>query len=100
MGFFFNKFDAGLPEAVKAGYPANNVWFKQSYRQLGNAVCPPLIAVLGGAVLQDTGICRGLEDGGRQAACRLALGAVVPNRRAIVRERWKNSGIVSGTLPL
>ena len=58
--------------------------------------------MLGGAVLEYAGICEGLEERGRQAACRLALGAVAPSRRAIVLERWKNNGIValSGDLTL
>ena len=67
------------------------------YRLLGNAVCPPVIAALAGAVLEDEE--GGTEEGQRQmsgharyrgprAAARLALGAVRGDRRETVLARW------------
>ena len=98
MGFP-DSFDLGkvkapnhaIGELEKASdyYPPANVWFKSHYRMLGNAVCPPLICAIGGALIQQ---CPEIEkDGdtnwegvGVSTAILLALRAVEPNRRQAV----------------
>lgn len=88
-------------------YPAVNVWFKQHYRMLGNAVCPPVICALASSVLHH---CRGMlppppppsveevgvvgvdwEDLGLSAAVQLAMGAVAPHRRQAVWDRLQET---------
>ena len=68
-------------------------YIKEQYRMLGNAVCPPVIAALGGAILEK---CPGIAgynrhenwvDFGRLTACRLALEAVSPQQRTSVEKR-------------
>ncbi len=80
-------------------YSATRVWFKTHYRMLGNAVCPPVIAVISGALLDrlfsapphvgggDDGVS--LTDAGLLTAIRLTYGAVDPSARVRVIERWK-----------
>ena len=69
-----------------------NGFIKEQYYMLGNAVCPPVIAVLAGSIINcipnirttcDTNwIDRGLWTG-----IKVACGAVAPSCRAILRER-------------
>lgn len=61
-------------------YSAVNVWFKTHYRLLGNAVCPPVIAVLAGAIL-------GKYVEGCCVALRLATGAMAPEFREMFLRR-------------
>jgi hypothetical protein len=86
-----------------------NGWFKALYRMLGNAVCPPLIAALCGAIL-DRVCCDGptppraligacdsqrpeicgphcWESIGLAVAVRLAFEAIPADRRAAVVRR-------------
>jgi DNA (cytosine-5)-methyltransferase 1 len=98
MGFPDDNFDLGaVPEAASdgSGYPATNVWFKAHYRMLGNAVCPPLICAVAGAILQQ---CPGIageysadrarwEDVGLAAGLQLAIRAVAPSRRQPLIDR-------------
>lgn len=60
-------------------------WSKTLYRMFGNAVCPPVVAALGGAILahlsRSTGQYRGISriPEGRAAAISLALKALSPH---------------------
>lgn len=91
----------GFPEAWELGSPEPdqcfNAWFKSRYRMLGNAVCPPVVAALGGAVL---GMCPGIagfyacpdwRDAGCTAAIRLAIEALPRVRRSQLLSRLHSS---------
>ncbi len=74
-------------------YSATRVWFKTHFRMLGNAVCPPVIAVISGALLDRLFPVHAgevsLTDAGLLTAIRLTYGAVDPSARLRVIERWK-----------
>mmetsp|Transcript_5776 Transcript_5776/g.10337 ORF Transcript_5776/g.10337 Transcript_5776/m.10337 type:complete len:507 (-) Transcript_5776:46-1566(-) len=72
----------GFPNSYKLTEKGDSqsasVWFRALYKMFGNSVCPPLVAVLAGAML---GHVRGhaIEpDLGRSVALRLALEALAP----------------------
>jgi DNA (cytosine-5)-methyltransferase 1 len=61
----------------------NMAFLKEQYRMFGNAVCPPIVAAIAGAVI---GKCRPDYENtwvvrGRTVAIRLALDALLPSRR-------------------
>ena len=84
------------------GFPANTFLFlkqsknqgdmafmKAQYRMFGNAVCPPVVAAIAGAVI---GRCRPEHENtwverGRTVAVRLAIDATMPNRRELTWAR-------------
>ena len=63
-------------------------YIKEQYRMIGNAVCPPLMAAVAGAVLERC-LGNGWEEHGRRIAIQLAFQALRPSRRAATKERWK-----------
>eukprot|EP00746_Dinoflagellata_sp_MGD_P028800 gnl/MRDRNA2_/MRDRNA2_16806_c0_seq1.p1 gnl/MRDRNA2_/MRDRNA2_16806_c0~~gnl/MRDRNA2_/MRDRNA2_16806_c0_seq1.p1 ORF type:complete len:413 (-),score=23.99 gnl/MRDRNA2_/MRDRNA2_16806_c0_seq1:315-1553(-) len=82
MGFPDDSYDPGSPVTPRA----TEAWIFTNYRMLGNAVCPPVICALGGALLQalnwhrrpETILSRELlgadwADVGRALAVRLAV---------------------------
>ena len=100
------------PSSSSSLYPPANVWFKAHYRMFGNAVCPPVVCAIAGAMLEhmeqqkidgaDGGTpcpvaTAGAEAGvGLSAAVQVALGAVAPRRRDAVLQWLKRNGIVDG----
>ncbi|KAJ9447985.1 Modification methylase DsaV [Diplonema papillatum] len=73
-----------------------NTYIKEQYHMLGNAVCPPVIAVLAGALLAR---CPRLEgrrdwvDAGLWAAIGLSLDSLAPSRVAAVEDRLVNEAL-------
>ena len=72
-----------------------NAWFKSCYRMLGNAICPPVVAAIGGAVMAQLQLKSTAEplhgcwnSAGRAAALGLALQAVTPERRPELLDRF------------
>ena len=65
-------------------------WYKEQYRMFGNAVCPPLIAALAGAVLARCKDISGYEkhkdweEWGRQTAIRLSFAATLQTPSATI----------------
>ena len=74
---------------------------KRLYLMFGNAVCPPLIAVLAGAVLAEAMIDK--SDGnninwrsrGLEVAVSLSLESVLESRRGALVQRLEESNIIS-----
>ena len=74
---------------------------KRLYLMFGNAVCPPLIAVLAGAVLAEAMIDN--SDGnsinwrskGLEVAILLSLESVLESRRGAIVQRLEESNIIS-----
>lgn len=76
------------------------MWFYSLYKMTGNAVCPPIIAALGGAILAqcpEIAERAGIDDWralGRSAGVQLALEALAPHRfDAVVCEQhpsWRS----------
>jgi DNA (cytosine-5)-methyltransferase 1 len=64
-------------------------FIKEQYRMIGNAVCPPLMAAVAGAVLERVLGEKGWEEYGRQISVKLALAALRPTRRAVAVEKLK-----------
>merc|ERR1712194_354705 len=70
---------------------------KKCYRRLGNAVCPPVIAAIAGAVLAHCGDlhqCSPALDWvavGRSTAVRLAISALPLTKRSVVASRLHES---------
>ena len=67
-------------------------FIKAQYRMFGNAVCPPLVAAIAGAVV---GHCRPSYrdewiEHGRAVALELAVSAVLPERRNLIWMRLRN----------
>lgn len=68
-------------------------YIKEQYRMFGNAVCPPVIAALAGAVLARCENIQGYSNHddwvefGRMTGCRLAFDSISPRQRATVRDR-------------
>eukprot|EP00756_Hemistasia_phaeocysticola_P060691 Hpha_TRINITY_DN4248_c0_g1::TRINITY_DN4248_c0_g1_i1::g.186730::m.186730/K00558/DNMT1, dcm; DNA (cytosine-5)-methyltransferase 1 len=95
MGFPDSRFVLGCRGEVQG----IRAWIKAQYRMIGNAVSPPVIAVLGGAILARI-LPPPPPDGcdwvcvGRAAAVRLALGALAPQRRRGVAGRLHASFLV------
>jgi DNA (cytosine-5)-methyltransferase 1 len=88
MGFR-NSFLLCGPSSSSQGF---HTFIKEQYHMLGNAVCPPVIAVLAGAILaQCPGIAKPTEhsdwvEAGLFSAIDLALEAVAPCRRIAVQQ--------------
>jgi DNA (cytosine-5)-methyltransferase 1 len=64
-------------------------FLKEQYRMFGNAVCPPLVAIISGAIL---GYCRpdhfhAWVIYGRHVASSIAVDALLPSRREITSQR-------------
>ena len=64
-------------------------FLKEQYRMLGNAVCPPLVAIISGAIL---GRCRPGDFHawvffGRHVALSIAVDALLPSRREMTNQR-------------
>ena len=72
---------------------AFNTFIKEQYHMLGNAVCPPVIAVLAGAILDTANIPLGSEkhtdwtQAGLHVGVQLALNAVTPERLEAVLDK-------------
>mmetsp|Transcript_153662 Transcript_153662/g.492569 ORF Transcript_153662/g.492569 Transcript_153662/m.492569 type:complete len:432 (+) Transcript_153662:82-1377(+) len=80
----------GFPEDYDLGRPTGpgtnmeNVWCTSRYGMFGNAVCPPMIAAVAGAVLAHCPSMSSDRDwvaAGRSAAIQLALRALPPQHR-------------------
>ena len=79
-----------------------NGFIKEQYYMLGNAVCPPVIAILAGAILDVIGIkARDDEDKtdwvekGLWAGIKLSFDAISPTSRQEVLERLGNQHFTS-----
>ena len=67
----------------------NKAHLKEQYRMIGNAVCPPLMAAVAGAILEQVLLDdSGWEEYGRRTAIKLALEAVRPNRHDALQDQW------------
>jgi len=88
-----------IPSKPKEGQGAR-AHLKTQYLMFGNAVCPPLIAALAGAVLAEAnsnGFDRHNNDWrakGLEFGVHIALDCVLPQRREIVYQRLQKSGII------
>lgn len=83
MGFP-NRYVLPQKEDIKQG---SRAFLKEQYRMLGNAVCPPLVAAISGAILDCFDEDFDWEQRGRATAINLALDAVLPHRKAILQKR-------------
>ena len=67
------------------------MWYRALYKMFGNSVSPPVVAALGGAILEPFG--RSSTEEGLSAALRLALGALAPRGcqrlQQHLHESWK-----------
>ena len=92
MGFpdTYHLRPAGGPGQPEAGEPVGG-WFNGLYQMLGNAVCPPVVAALGGAIVGHA--LGGGVGQGRREAQELALACLPGARAAAVRGRL---GLVPG----
>lgn len=75
---------------------------KRLYLMFGNAVCPPLIAVLAGAVLAEImggndkrGSCIDWRSKGLEVALSLSLEAVIETRRETIIQRLAETNIIA-----
>ena len=96
MGFPDLLYDLGVPAKTPDSndYPAGNVWFKAHYRMLGNAVCPPIICAIGGAILQHCHCSTSQNDWEAKSlttAIFLAFGALSPAKRIAALDRLKRN---------
>ena len=88
-----------IPSEPKEGQGAR-AHLKKQYLMFGNAVCPPLIAVLAGAVLEESSGINGFDRNnnwrakGLEVGIHIALDCVTPPRREAVCERLRRSGIL------
>ena len=64
MGFPGETLVLGGPEPGQ-GF---NAWFKARYRMLGNAICPPVVAAIGGAVMAQITDLKGAQQQGSPMA--------------------------------
>lgn len=69
-------------------------YIKEQYRMFGNAVCPPIIAALAGALLARCKKIQGYAyhdwvEFGTMTACQLAFESISPQRRVLVRDRLR-----------
>ena len=85
----------GFPSSFQLPNPqcdqGHRAYLKEQYRMIGNAVCPPLMAAVAGAILEQIHFKdSGWEEYGRRTAIKLALEAVRPNRQSALQEQWTN----------
>ena len=78
MGFPNDSYQ--LPTKDRDSIQGDKAFLKEQYRMAGNAVCPPLIAALAGAVLGYSRNDMLWEDYGRQVAVELAYQATRTGR--------------------
>ena len=91
----------GFPESFQLGGKSLDAQFvnikKKCYRKLGNAVCPPMVAVIAGSTLAHCSDIPGHGDvqdwvaTGRSAAVRLACSAIPLKKRLDVVQRFHES---------
>ncbi|CAE7805186.1 dsaVM [Symbiodinium necroappetens] len=71
------------------------MWYRALYKMFGNSVSPPVVAVLGGAILASEQSSDALRDLGISAALGLALEAITPRRRQLLECRLGVSKLYS-----
>lgn len=71
-----------------------NSFIKEQYHMLGNAVCPPIIAILASAILAHSSEDDSMIERGLRVGIELALDAVCPSEISTVNQRLLKSRII------